>query len=326
LGSPRSPLLHAVAAALLLAAAPGALASGDPGEPAPAAPAPRPDAPPVEATTEAWAPTFLFESGAYYTSAGVYVPLTGEPIPNVGERGEVDIYWVLLPRSPVPRFAVLEASVNPMPCLGLAIRDRERSFYDRAQIDASTNLVRAITAGFEEPWAASLFLGNVVDFDARGSKDTKGKGYFGLVLSAGNLHIKENVAIRDPWLETELKLKGDRKSPVKKLSWSFRVGVKLHANHDIVNEAYVGIRRSRVDYQDAPWYVANSGVEYRLDTALDGTPLRHLFLVDKKWPLLSVAPSIAIGLLWEVGDTYTGALAVNHTKRLQLLVRPNVEF
>lgn len=269
---------------------------------------------------------FLFEAGAYYTSAGLYLPLSRDPVPHVGEHGEIDMYWALLPRSPVPRFIVLEASLNPMPCLGLLVRDRYRSFYDRSQLDRNTNLLRAVTAGFEEPWAASLFVGNVVNFDVLGSRDVQGKGYFGAVFSAGNWHIKDNVAVDDPWLEAELKLKGDRRSPVKKLSWSFRVGVKLHSNADVVDAAFLGIRRSRVDYADAPWYVANSGIEYRFDAALDGTPLRHYFLVDKKWPFRKVAPSIALGVLWDKGRSYAGRLAVDTPERVQILLRPNVEF
>jgi hypothetical protein len=271
-------------------------------------------------------PALLFEAGAYYTSIGLYLPLTRDPVRHVGERGEVDLYWALLPRSPIPRFLVLEASVNPMPCLGLLVRDRDRSFYDRTQLDRNTNLVRAVTAGFEEPWAASLFLGDVVNFDVRGRRDVEGKGYFGIVLSAGDRHIKDNVAVDDPWLEAELKLKGDRTSPVKKLSWSFRIGAKLHSNGDVVDTLYLGIRRSRVDHAAAPWYVANSGVEVRVDAATDGRPLRSSFLVDKKWPYRKVAPSIAVGVLWDRGRSYVGRLAADTPERVQLLLRPNVEF
>jgi hypothetical protein len=213
-----------------------------------------------------------------------------------------------------------------MPCLGLLARDREPGLYGRAQLDRNTNLLRAVTAGFEEPWAGSLFVGNVVNFDVEGRKDIQGKGYSGILLSAGNWHIKDNVAIDDPWLEAELKLKGDRRSPVKKLSWSFRTGVKLHSNPDVVNEAYLAIRRSRVDYEEAPWYVANSGVEYKLDLGVDGTPLRHYFLVDKKWPFRSYDASIALGVLWDRGRSYRGALAVDSPERVQVLIRPNIEF
>jgi hypothetical protein len=307
---------RALAAALLLAAAPAAPAAE---EPAP---------PPAQAEPEegAQVPGLLFEAGAYYTSAGLYLPLTSDPVPYVGERGEVDMYFAALPRSIVPRFLVFELSVNPMPCLGLLVRDREPDVYARAQLGRNSNLLRAVTAGFEEPWAGSLFLGNVVNFDVAGRKDIQGKGYFGVVLSAGNWHIKDNVAIDDPWLEAELKLKGDRRSPVKKLSWSFRMGVKLHSNPDVVDQAYLGIRRSRTDYEDAPWYVANSGIEYKFDVGLDGTPLRHYFLVDKKWPYKTYAASIAVGVLWDKGKSYRGALAADTPERVQFLLRPNVEF
>lgn len=315
--SRRRPIvLRALAFAAALAA--GARAD-DGARPTPTPTARSDDAPPD-------LPALLFEAGAYYTSIGLYLPLTRDPVPHVGEHGEIDLYWALLPRSPAPRFVVLEASVNPMPCLGLLVRSRDRSFYDRTQLDQNTNLVRAVTAGFDEPWAASLFVGNVVDFDVRGRTDAEGKGYFGVVLSAGNWHIKDNVAIDDPWLEAELKLKGDRRSPVKKLSWSFRIGTKLHANADVVDTLFVGIRRSRVDHVDAPWGLANSGIEYRFDAAVDGTPLRHFFLVDKKWPLGRVTPSLALGVLWDRGKSYVGRLAADTPERVQVLFRPNVEF
>jgi len=315
---PVSP--RALAAALLVAALPAR--AGD------LVASSAPEVPPLSPASEdaAELPTLLLELGAYYTSAGVYLPLTRDPVPHVGEHGEVDMYWALLPRSVLPRFVVLEVSVNPMPCFGLLLRDRTPGFYGRSQLDRNTNLVRAVTAGFEEPWAASVFVGNVVDFDVRGRRDIEGKGYFGTVFSAGNWHIKDNVAIDDPWLEAEAKLKGDRRSPVKKLSWSFRVGVKLHSNPDVVDTAYLGIRRSRVDYAGGPPLIANSGVEYRFDAALDGTPLRHYFIVDKKWPLGKVAASIALGLLWDRGRSYRGALAVDTPERVQVLIRPNVEF
>jgi len=270
--------------------------------------------------------SFSLEFGAYYTSAGLYVPLTRDPIPNVGEKTELELYWALLPRSFPPRFLVVEASVNPMPCLGLLARAQAAEVYDASAVYPGMNLVRAVTAGFEEPWAVSLFLGNVVDFDVAGRKDTEGKGYFGGVLSAGNWHLKDNVLVDDPWVEAEAKLKGDRRSPVKKLSWSFRVGTKLHGNPDVVSSVYVGIRRSRVDYAGGSFLVANSGVEWRLDLGFDGAVQHQILLVDKKWPLRSAAFSVAVGLLWDRGTQYRGALATPPPRALQLLLRPNVEF
>jgi hypothetical protein len=134
--------------------------------------------------------------------------------------------------------------------------------------------------------------------------------------------------VADRWLEAELKLKGDRVSEEMKLSWSFRVGVKLHDNPDIADTAYLGLRRSRVDYQDDSLLLANSGVELRIDASLHGRPVRLLLLVDKKWPLGKgrVALVLGVGLLWESGGAYRGALAGNQGAGLQALLRPNLVF
>jgi hypothetical protein len=270
--------------------------------------------------------TLLFSLGAYYTSAGLYLPLTRSPTPDAGERSEAQLYWTLLKGALVPRFLVLEASVNPLPCLGVAVHEWHQA-YDGAQVTSDLNLVQALTAGFDEPFALSLFVGNVADFDVRGQRDVRGRGYLGVVVSGGLGHIKDNVLVEDRWLEAEVKLKGDRSSEAQRLSWSFRAGVKLHDNPDVTDTAFLGLRRSRVDWQEGHWLLGNSGVEYRFDLSLGGKPLRHFFLVDKKWPLgKRVALVMGVGLLWESNAAYGGALADTGAEALQFLLRPNVVF
>ncbi|MBK9516292.1 MAG: hypothetical protein IPO09_02860 [Anaeromyxobacter sp.] len=348
-----APVLLALA--LVLSALPGPVAAQAPLAPAPGPPSavPEPEPTPVPAPRpvsddeeddpslyQGWATpaeaeppparqpiTLLLDLGAYYSSAGLYLPLGGAAPPAEGERGEVEIYASLLSRALVPRVLVLEASVNPAPCLGLLAR-RWDAGYQAAQVNGDFNLLRALTAGFEEPFALSLFLGNVADFSVKGRGDVRGRGYLGLVASGGLGHIKDNRLVDDQWLELEVKLKGDRSSEVKQLSWSFRAGVKLHSNQLVTDLAFFGVRRSRVDYQAESLLVANSGLEYRFDLGLDGTPLRHFLLVDKKWPLGSgrLALVFGVGVLWESGAAYTGALAERRGEALQLLLRPNLVF
>lgn len=271
------------------------------------------------------------ELDAYYTNIGLYIPLTSAPIPYLGEKTEAEIYKTLIANSLVPRFLVIEGSVNPMPNLGVYLKENERDFYDQAQVSGSLNWVKAVTAGFEEPYAASIFIGNVVDFKTPGSKDTKGKGHIGYLFSTGNFHIKDNELINDNWREFEWKIKGDRKSPVKKLNWSFRVGAKIHGNSDITDIVYLSFRRSRVDYKPANQSIFNnSGFEYAYD--MDSSKfnaIRHYFFVDKKWPLENkkMAFSLAAGFVWESSDKYTGALSTGREKDdIQILLRPNIEF
>jgi len=274
---------------------------------------------------------FLFEPDAYYTDLELIFALTKAPIPQVGEKSESEIYKTLLSSaSLLPRYLVLEGSVNPMPYLGVYLKKNDREFYDNAQISGSFNWVKALTAGFEEPFAVSLLAGNVVSFDVSDSADVKGNGYSGYLFSMGKYHIKDNALISDRWEEVEWKIKGDRKSADKSLSWSFRVGAKLHGNPDITDILYLSFRRSRLDYKTVDSsLVNNSGFEYTVD--LDRRTLhsiRHYFYVDKKWPFESkkFAITLSLGFVWESSNKYTGVLATSEGNNFQFLLRPNIEF
>ena len=272
-----------------------------------------------------------FEPDAYYTSLGLYLALTKTPIPHVGEQSEKDLYLTLLSRAYAPRFLVIEGSVNPLPYAGAYIKEHDPSFYENAQVTGSFNWVQAVTAGFEEPYAVSAFLGNIVDFSLPGSKESKGIGYSGLLYSQGTYHIKNNTLIRDDWWELEWKVKGDRKKSDQKLSWSFRFGAKLHGNPDITDIYYLSFRRSRLDYRPKRDTIFNnSGFEYTMDLKKNTfTPMRHYFFVEKKWPLegKKMAFALATGFVWESADKYSGELATGKQgSSTQIILRPNIEF
>ncbi len=274
----------------------------------------------------------VFEPDAYYTDVDLILSLTKAPIPQLGELTEMEIYYNLLSQAALlPQFLVFEASVNPLPYFGTYVKEHDPQFYDDAQISGSFNWVKALTAGFEEPWAFSVLAGNVANFYEVDHKDTKGLGYSGYLFSFGNYHVKDNELIKDDWSEFEWKMKGDRKSPVKKLSWSFRVGAKLHGHPDITDIIYLSVRRSRVDYQQARYaFFKNSGFEYTFDMdRRTFSAIRHYFFVDKKWPLQNrqIAFSLALGFVWESAKKYTGALAAGRDKDdFQFILRPNIEF
>lgn len=312
-------------------------------KPVPAvAPAAAPEkAPPPAPAAEQHHVEFDHDLDPYYSSASVFFSLTDEPIPHVGEVDELAMYLALLPRALnpkylLPRFIVLEASVNPLPCLGLVVRDRWPGFYGDAQVYKNLNWVKAATAGFEEPYALSILGGNFVNFDVPGRDDVSGKGYGGLLVSVGTHHIKDNLLYRDNWIEIESKVKGDRKSPVKKLSWSFRVGAKLHANPYIADIVYVGIRRSRLDFvDDPPPFISNWGLEYRFDMAVDRLAVdglrqaRHVLFLDKKFllPRVNFALTLKAGFIYTLADAYRGPLAtIGRREDFQFVLQPNVEF
>ncbi len=331
----RLAVLPALVCALFLLLAPLPAASEKAGVVPPAQPSATASAqtgtagPQVEAVEPEWI-KIEFEPDAYYTSLGLYLALTDTPIPHVGEKSEQELYLTLLSRAYAPRFLIIEGSVNPLPYLGTYIKEHHPGFYEEAQISGSFNWVQAVTAGFEEPYAVSVFLGNIVDFSIPGKKDTKGIGYSGLLYSEGTYHIKNNTLIRDDWWEMEWKVKGDRKTQDRKLGWSFRVGAKLHGNPDITDIYYLSFRRSRLDYKPKEDSVFNnSGFEYTVDLERGTfTPIRHYFYVDKKWPLgdWKMAFTLATGFVWESAKKYSGALAESAGSQTQIILRPNIEF
>jgi hypothetical protein len=279
---------------------------------------------------------------AYYSSVGMIMNFTDKPIENVGEASETNVYKNLLLAPLVPRYAILEASVNPMPVAGVIVREHAFDFYQRAQVGGeSFNLIRSATRGFQEPYAVSLFLGRVVRYQplARTPEEKENNkksgyqsslGYTGYLVSYGSHHIKDNELYDDHWVELEWKVKGDQLFTLQKMQWNYRIGVKLHNNPFISDVAFIGFKRNRLDYTADAWdFLANSGFEYRIDFKIGNLkPVRQYFEVNKKWPVKRFAAfAVALGFTWESDSLYSGPLdSYPGGENFQVLLRPNVEF
>lgn len=272
------------------------------------------------------------ELDAYYSDLALYVPFTRKAVEEKVERGEWGTYQDMLRKALLPRYMVLEASVNPLPVLGAFIRKQSETFYQRAQWTDNMNVIEAVTAGFEEPYALSLFLGKVIDFDpGKKSLRRSRKGYVGYLASAGNYHLMDSLFIADNWLELEGKIKGDQETDERKMSWSFRGGGKFHNHPEILDTYYIGIRRSRTDFKKSRFsFLLSSGIDYRVDfDRRTFKPIRHYFLLEKNFPLTKRKWTFSIGLgyLFQGQDKYSGSLAARRRKsESQILIRPNLKF
>lgn len=268
---------------------------------------------------------------AYYTAVSYNINLSSAPVTVTDDKSEWQIYKKLLFASALPRYVVLEASVNPLPITGVYLKEQARDFYDSFDIGSDVNLIRSVTTGFEEPAAASVFFGSIIDFKRSKKKSyAEGKGYSGTLFSAGTQHIKDNDLIEDKWFEAEWKLKGDRFLDKEKLQWSFRLGSKFHDNRNIADVIYIGLRRSRTDYKDRRLsWLNNSGIVYKFDLDVRNlNAIQQELVVDKKFPLpnLKVVPTMAVGLIWRDREKYKGDLRDEDPQKLELILRPNIEF
>ncbi|MDD5628073.1 MAG: hypothetical protein PHU21_03345 [Elusimicrobia bacterium] len=277
-------------------------------------------------------PSVDLELDAYYTPLSVTLPFVAGADEKDVEKGELLTYRDMLARALVPRFLVLEASVNPLPCAGVLIRKHARSFYDDTQLAPSTNLVKSLTAGFDEPWALTLFLGKVIDYsEGRKTLGHRKRGYVGYLASVGDYHILLNQLIPDYWVEAEAKVKGDQSTENRRMKWSFRFGTKRHGNREILDTYYVGLRRDRTDFKPGPWsWLLSTALEYRVDfDHHDLHPVMHFLMAEKNWPLgkSKMALSVGAGYLYRAAGNYRGGLAVMHgPAEEQFLLRPNIKF
>lgn len=275
---------------------------------------------------------FVWELDPYYSEVSLYFPLTDSPIPEITGVDELEVYRKLFIDSLIPRYMLVEAAVFPLPLTGVALKRYQREFYEGFNVGTSDlNLLEAVTAGFQEPYALSFFIGDVVSFVKPGEKKvSSNKGYMGYLVSYSNQHIKRNVLIPDNNFEIEWKLKGERIFKEDKLSYSFRLGSKLHENPDITNTMYLGFRRNHLDFSaDFLSYLNNSTIDFRWDfSAKDGRLLRQEYVIGKKFPIKKwgVALKMDVGVIWEDPSRYTGGLRDSDFQNISAVIRPNIEF
>lgn len=274
---------------------------------------------------------FAYEWDAYYSNVSWTKGFEDQEIPVVENLKELDVYKKILKGSLTPDFLLFEASVNPLPISGLLFRDTYPEWYVDGQAKGIARVVQAVTAGFDEPYALSLFTGRVLKFAPPKGMQTIGdnKGYIGYLLSVGGHHIQQNKLIRDNWIELEWKIKGNRETNQQYLSWSFRGGAKWHSHPEISDTWMLGIRRDRIDYQKAEDdFMRDIGFDYQLDILQKSFKLgKQTLIIDKHWPLGKgrLTFTLGFGVIWQGQDRYLGELAT-HQDIFTFILRPNIQF
>jgi hypothetical protein len=266
----------------------------------------------------------------YYSAVNYAYPLTSDPIRKYDADGERSLYWDLLCALPFPRDVLIEASVNPGPLAGVGIREYVPSLYRGLEV-GDVKLVQAATADYPDPWALSLFFGNVAKLSSPvDSGRVSGIGYSGVLASFGNRHIVNNQMVRDRWLELEMKLKGEDIRPSRTLIWSFRSGVKLHGNDGIRDAWTLAVKRSRTDFKESGWLLLrNSSAEFSLNVdRKELNLLRYQLVVGKKFPIMGgkLALTCDLGFIRQVTAGYRGKMADYQPSDWKLVLRPNIEF
>lgn len=266
----------------------------------------------------------------YYTALNLTHSFTDAPIVRLDADAEGEANRWLLGHFLRPRDVLLEGSVNPLPVAGWAARKWEPEGYGEATLGGA-NLVQALTEGFPEPWAVSLFLGNVVNLvSASDTSKVNGVGYSGLLVSGGAWHLVRNRMLRDDWVEAEVKIKGDDIRSDRKLGWSFRMGVRENSHPEIRDLLYAAIVRRRTDFQYRGFDpLRNSSIELRLDVDQRVlVPVRVSGVVGKKFPFAGgkAAFCLSVGAVGDLRPAYDGELRPYAPRGIQLVLQPDIEW
>lgn len=275
---------------------------------------------------------FDYELDAYYTNVSAFINLdSNASVEDASNLSEQELYTDLILHTFEPNIFLVEAAMHPMPIAGLYWRKNHESAYDKSEIKGF-NFARAITAGFEEPYSLSLFVGRMLVFkNDENSRIGKNRAYMGYLVTFGDYSIKENLAYYDKWVNFEFKLKGTREKEERDLDWSFRVGARWHDNADFANTYYMAARRSSIDYYKSEWsFIYNTAFESLLECSADTFELTQAqVIIEKKWPVSwseKVSFGLGIGYLYNSSARYSGALEDEGIKNHQLILRPNLKW
>ena len=277
-----------------------------------------------------------YEVDAYYSNVSAFIDLDKDhDITDASSQSELDLYSNLMLNSLNPNIFLVEAAVHPMSIFGLYFRKTNEDLYTDTTLQ-NFSLVKALTAGFEEPYSLSFFFGRMMVFKNTNDKFDnqrvgKNRAYIGYLVSIGDHTIKDNLVYFNRWINFEYKLKGTREKQDRDLDWSFRVGYKANSNEDFVDSVYIGARRSSIDYKKSVWSrLYNSAFSAMIEaSATTGSIINTELTVEKKFPISwieKVSFGVEVGYLYTSDEKYRGVLKDDGVNNHQLILRPNLKF
>ena len=274
---------------------------------------------------------FDYEVDAYYSNVSAFIDLDRDAnITDGSKMTELELYKSLFFDSFSPNIFLMEISVHPMGIAGLYFRDANEDLYTKVKVQ-DFNIIKALTAGFAEPYSFSFFLGHMMVFSKKNStRPGNNRAYTGILFTVGDKIIKDNKSYDDGWLNIEFKLKGTRDKVNADLDWSFRVGSRVHQNGNFTDSLYIGARRKSIDYDKSIFsLIYNSAFSSMIAISADTfNIIEGELIVDKVYPtsVEGLSLSFGVGYLFTSDEKYLGALKDEGVDNHQLIFRPNFKY
>lgn len=271
---------------------------------------------------------YSYGIGAYRTFGSINVKLQKDvPHEQISPNREIDIFKTLFKQIYLPKYMLLQLTIYPLATLSSFLETDRPQVFKKFEIYNHLNMLRAAGGDFEEPYAMSLFLGNIIGFQYK-HKNTSNTFISkkresrinsilsGFLLSAGHLHIQDNIRISDSWAEILLMLTGKWEIPkIRNTLWDFRMGYRYHENKLVTSVAVFSFKRDHTEWQYSGWFPSkNSMIQAIFYMPVGADALnrpfftRQLFLIGKKFPIgmfkRRIMLKIGLGMLWEQTRLY----------------------
>ena len=291
--------------------------------------------------------------GAYKTFGSVNINLQKDiPHQRISPDREVEIFKTLFSRIYVPKYILLQFTIYPFASVSSFLETNKPEVFNKFEIYNDFNILRAVGGDFEEPYAISLFLGNIIGFQYKPQNEMNtivapksarriNSILSGFLLSGGHSHIQDNILISDNWLEILLMMTGRWEVPkIRDVLWDFRIGYRFHENKLVTDVAVFSLKRDHTEWRYSGWSLfRNSTLQalFYVPVGADASNrpffTRQLFLLGKKYPVFlfkrTIMLKIALGMLWEQTRLYN-----RHEKRFDeiehrattWLIQPSIEL
>lgn len=265
----------------------------------------------------------------------------------IDQNNEKKIYSLLLSQMFSPKFILIQSTFYQLSSLSSYLETDHLNYFNRFKIIGEMNLLRSLGGGYEEPYAFTLFLGNVLYLrynepgdQMNGKRKQSGSALAGFAVSFGKHQICDNIYFHDFWYQIELVLTGKlNEQKNKKMSWNFRAGTKIHEKDLLLDVLIFSIERNHSIYTATGFSILQNSV-FKYVTYLplssgQNTP----FLVyqqlsyGKKFPVSLLGKKVflvfGIGIRWEWITRYACELRQSEEKptgNFLWLIQPNIEL
>ncbi len=142
----------------------------------------------------------------YRSYGSLFVDLDKERDFTLWEEDEFKLYRDLVRRSVRPGYFLVELTGYPLTAFSAWLAAEHGNTYHWFDIGGRFNLVRSLGAGNQEPWSASVFLGQLATFWNLNEQDelvVAARGVAGPVATAGTRQLFDNRIVKAGWYRVD---------------------------------------------------------------------------------------------------------------------------